>query len=106
MTEFKKGDKVQNSWSTQTVEAVSSDGSQLWLMDSDGGLSTYDAGNWTVVPKFFEAGKTYTNVNGMEVHVHSVRTAKVGGSPVALAENLRSGDCFALRPEHAMYYKL
>lgn len=108
MTDFKKGDVVKASWGgePQTVEHVSTDGKYLWLMDSDGEYSTYAADRWTVVPKFFEAGRMYTNVNGSEIHIHAVHTAKVGGSPIALGENLGSGDCFTLHPEHTMYYKM
>jgi len=104
VSDFKKGDAVKSNWGTvQTVEHVSPDGKYLWLMDSDGEYSTYGASRWTVVPKFFEAGKTYRSKSGSSVYVHWVGTSK-DDEPVALAENLGSGATFALRSEHVDAY--
>ena len=104
MTEFKKGDKVKATYgSIQTVHAVSDDGEYLWLMDDGGDLSTYGADPWTVIPKFFEAGKEYRSKSGSLVYVHHV-TLGLNGSPLALAENVTTGMTLTLRPEHAPFY--
>lgn len=107
MSEFKKGDKVTSGWGRipQTVEAVSPDGKYLWLVDENGSYCTYEAGEWTVIPKFFEAGKEYRSTSGSLIYIHHV-TKGLNGKPVALAENVSNGSIFALRSEHADMYDL
>jgi len=61
--------------------------------------------NWELAPEpFFEEGETYRTMGGNEVYIHHVTAAKVNGAPLALAENVKTGNTFTLNRAHVRAY--
>lgn len=109
MTELRKGDTVRHSsWthlSDMKVEAVSGDGSHLWLMDNEGELRTRkNTEQWEKVEPFFVYNKNYKgNVTGETFQVNHLSEDRKG-QKYAILENVRDSQVRIVRPTDFKYY--